>query len=107
MRLSNDFIGAGGVDELRGANAGGFERGGGAIAQFMDAAMHVGVVAFVVVNEGFDDGTRLLAGGGVVEVNERVSVHRLAQRGKVLSNLWPVDRHGLELKHPKLEFGRL
>jgi len=29
------------------------------------------------------------------------------QRGKVLSNLWPVDRHGLGLKHPKLEFCRL
>ena len=29
------------------------------------------------------------------------------QRGKVFSNLWPVDRLGSRLKHPKLELGSL
>ena len=39
-----------GVDEFRGAGAGGFEGGRGAVAQFVDAAMDVGVVVLVVMH---------------------------------------------------------
>ena len=46
----DDFVGAAGVDEFRGARAGGFEGGGGAVAQLVDAAMDVGVVVLVVMD---------------------------------------------------------
>jgi hypothetical protein len=37
--------------------------------------VNVGVVVFVKVLFGFDDLLRLLSGGGVVEVDERVTVY--------------------------------
>ena len=46
----DDFLGAAGVDEFGGARPRGFEAGGGAVAQFVDAAMDVGVVVFVVMD---------------------------------------------------------
>src|ERR1043166_1527583 len=92
----NDFLGAASVDELGGARPGGLEGGGGAIAQFMnaarevgvlalgvmgqgvghgaivqcvEAAIDVGVVALVVMAQRVEHGARVLGGGGVVEIN--------------------------------------
>ena len=53
----------------RAARARGFEGGGGAIAQFVDAAVDVGVVVLVVIAQGLEHRARLLRGGGVVEVD--------------------------------------
>src|SRR5215510_2562265 len=56
----------------------------GALAEEMDAAVHVGVVRGVVPFERLDDGVRLLRRRGIVEIDERPAVDLLAQDGKVL-----------------------
>jgi len=50
-----DFVSTSGLDEVGDTGSAGFECGGGAITQFMDAPMHVGVVALVVVDEGVNE----------------------------------------------------
>jgi hypothetical protein len=56
----------------------------------METAMHVGVVMLVVVPERFDHGPRLLRGGGVIEINQRMSMHLLLQDREVRSDPIPV-----------------
>jgi len=53
-----------------------------------------GVGALVVVNEGVDDRTR-------------GPVHRLVQRGKILSDFWQLIVMDWGLKYPQFEFGPL
>ena len=53
--------------------------------------MNVGVIELVVVDKGVDDGARLLRGGGVVEVNERLAMDLLIQNRKVLPQRRPID----------------
>src|SRR5215510_15995033 len=91
----NDFIGAAGVDELRGTGPRGFESAGSAIAEFMNAAVNVGVVALVILDEGIYDSARLLGGGGIIEVNERTAMHLLIQNGEVGSESRPIHGSGL------------
>src|SRR5689334_13900488 len=67
----DDFIGGPGVDECGGTGSAGFKGGGGAIAEFVDAAMDVGVVPFVIAHESIDDSTRFLGRRRVVEINQR------------------------------------
>ena len=50
---------------------------GGLHAEGVDSAMDVGVVAFVVVHEGLNDGGGFLGGGGVVQVDQRLAVDKL------------------------------
>ena len=75
----NDFVGAFGVDEFRGAGARGFEGVRGAVAQFVDAAMDIGVVVLVVMDERVNHRARLLRRGGVVEINQRLAVDFLVE----------------------------
>ena len=58
------------VDEARDLRARVFERVGRAFGDLVDAAMDVGVVARVVVDQRVDDGLRLLRGRRRVEVDE-------------------------------------
>ena len=58
----------------------GFRR---ALAQPVHAAMHVGVVVFVVSRDRFDDLDRLLRRRRVVEIDQRLAVDLLVQRREV------------------------
>ena len=89
----NDLGGVGGVDELRDAGAGAFVGVGGAHRKRMEAAMHVAVVALVVVDERFDHRSRLLRGGAVVEVDERLAVDLLMQNREIGADFLDVE-HG-------------
>ena len=87
----HDFVGASGVDEFRRARPGGFVTGRGAIAQFVDAAMDVGVVVFVIMHQRVNHRARLLRRGGVVEINQRLAVDLLVEDGKILPQRSPVN----------------
>jgi hypothetical protein len=56
---------------------------GGFLTQGVDGAVHVGVAGLVVVRHRLDHRERLLAGGGRVEIHERVPVHDAGQDRKV------------------------
>ena len=87
----DDFVGAFGVDEFRGARARGFERVRRAIAQLVDAAMDIGVVVLVVMHERVNHRARFLRRGGVVEINQRLAVDFLIENRKILSQLCPIS----------------
>ena len=59
--------------------------------QFVQAAMHIGVVVLVVMPEGIDHRTRLLRGGRVVEIDQGLAVYRFAQDREILTDCGPVD----------------
>src|SRR5207245_2186390 len=59
--------------------------------QGMDAAVNVGVDLRVVAGEGLDHRLRLLRGRGVVEIDERLAVHLLAEDGKIAPHLLDVE----------------
>ena len=71
--------------------AGGFESGGRAIAQFMNAAMDVGVVVLVIIAQRLDDCARLLRGRGVIEINQRMAMDLLIQDRKIGAQCSPID----------------
>ena len=87
----DDFISAAGIDEFRSADAGGFKRGCGAIAQFMDAAMDIGIVVFVVMAERVNHRARFLRCGGVVEIDQRLAVDFLIEDREVLPQCSPIS----------------
>ncbi len=78
------------VDEPGGAFAGALVGGGGAVAQFVDAAVDVAVVVLVVAADRVDHRARLLAAGPAVEVDERFAVNLLVENGKVTPQGGPV-----------------
>ena len=75
----DDLVGVGGAEEGGGLGARALEGGRRPLREHVDAAMHVGVRRRVVVAQRVDDHLRLLGGGGVVEIDERVPVGRLRQ----------------------------
>src|SRR5438876_790199 len=79
------------VDEFGRSRAGGFERRCRSIAQFMDAAMDVSIVAFIVIPERVKDQARFLARRGIVEINQRITVDFLMEDGKVRTQFLPID----------------
>src|SRR5690606_4693728 len=66
---------------------------GGLVAEGMGSAVHIGVVAAVVVADGVDHRQRLLGGGGVVQVHQGVAVDLPLENGKVAAHR--VDIEGL------------
>src|SRR5689334_16301150 len=48
--------------------------------------MHVGVVVRIVIDKRIDNGLRFLAGGGVIEINQRLAVNFLAENRKIFTN---------------------
>ena len=87
----NDFVGAFGVDEFRGAGARGFKRVRRAVAQLVDAAMDIGVVVLVIMHQRVNHRARFLRRGGVVEINQRLAVDLLIEDRKILSQRRPVN----------------
>ena len=59
-------------------------------AQRVQAAMHIGVFVFVIIADHIEDSARLLRAGRVVEVNQRMPVHALAQDRKILTKRGPI-----------------
>ena len=81
---------------LRAQEAGGAGPGplvglGGPVAQLVDAAVDVGVVAAVVAVQRLQHLAGTLAGGRAVEVGQRAAVYLLGQDGEVLPHPVPVD----------------
>ena len=84
----DDLPGAGGADEGGHLAAGRLEVVGGAGAQLVGAAVHVGVVVAVVLLQRLQHLTRLLAGGGVIQVDQRLpQAGRLGQQGEIGARL--------------------
>jgi hypothetical protein len=69
---------------------------GRARSEGMRRAVHVGVLALVVIGDAIDDRLRLLRGCGVVEPYEPSPVHTLLQDGKI--SLHRVRVEGAELR---------
>ncbi len=63
----------------------------GALAKLMHAAVDVGAIHFVELDDGVDDGARLLRGGGVIEIDERLAVDGLLEDGEILADLLDVE----------------
>jgi hypothetical protein len=69
------------------------------------AAVNIGVVFLVVVAHGVDDGARLLAGGAVVQVCERVAVDLLVQDREVLAHVVNVEEVAAVVGRPGSRLG--
>src|SRR5262249_27265148 len=65
---------------------------GRARAQPVDAAMHVGVLSFIAMADGVDDGSRLLGARRAVEERQSLAVHLASEDGKVRSYAFQVER---------------
>ena len=70
----DDLPGSGGTHEGRSRAAGCLKSIGGAGTELVGAAMHVGVVAAVVLLQRLQHLAGLLTGGGVIEINQRPAV---------------------------------
>ena len=69
--------------------------------------MNVGVERRVIAALAVDDSLRLLAGGGVVEVDERLAVNGLLQDRKILAQAGHVEAAGSGLQSNEFIDGRL
>src|SRR5947209_15403085 len=87
----NNLIRVASVDEFGGALPGGLESIRGAIAQLVNASVDVGVIPFVKMAQGIEDGARLLGSSGVIQIDQRMSMHLLIENGKVLPQLCPIN----------------
>ncbi|MNS69805.1 hypothetical protein D3C72_1031330 [compost metagenome] len=81
------LVAAGRIDKAGDRLAGCLEGAGGAAAQGMGGAVYVGVVGPIVVSDGVQHRLRLLGGGGVVQIDQRVAVHLLRQGRKLATQL--------------------
>ena len=67
---------------------------GGAIAECVYAAVHVGIIAAVVIADGLDHALGLLGGGGVVEVDQRMAVNLLREDREIAAHPRGVKNRG-------------
>ena len=87
----NDFLGVASIDEPPHGLAGAFIRIGGALAQRMNATMHVGMIVLVITADRIDHGFGPLAGRGVVQVHQRLAIDVLMQHREVATNRGDVE----------------
>ena len=78
-----------------------FKRFGRAAAEFVDAAMHVGVIVPLVIRHRVDHGGRLLCRRRAVQVYERLLVDRLVERREVRPPA-RCARYGRGCVHPEI-----
>ena len=83
----HDLPRTGGTDELRSRGPGSFEGFGGSDAELVGTAMHIGVVAGVVVLQGLQHRTGLLTGGGVIQVDQRAPVGSTLLKNREISTI--------------------
>jgi hypothetical protein len=67
---------------------------GGPLAQVVDAAVDVGILLGVEPADRVDDRLGLLAGRGVVEIDQRLAADLLTQNREVLADTFDVQRVG-------------
>ena len=72
---------------------------GRARAQCVQATMDVGVLVFVIISNDIEHRARLLRAGGIVEVNQRMTVHALPQNRKIFAERRPIHPTGDHLMH--------
>ena len=90
----DDLPGVCGMEEARYRATGVLVRGRRPFAQEVHAPMDVGVLRGVVPLDRVDHDPRLLAGGRVVEIHQRLAVHPLLQDREVLADAFHVERGG-------------
>jgi len=61
--------------------------------------MHIGIFVFVIMPDDIEDRPRFLRGGGVVEINQRMTVHSLPENRKILAKRGPIHATGGCLVH--------
>src|SRR5690348_11913733 len=86
------FLVVAGVQETLNRHAGIFVGPGGPLAELVDAAMNVGTVMAVEALFGFNHRQWFLAGGGIVEIDERLAMDRLVKNREILPH--PLDVNG-------------
>ena len=79
------------VQKAPGLGAGFLVGGGGALGEFVNAAVDVGAVHFVEAADGIDDRERLLRGGGAIQVHQRLAVDVLLEDREILPDLLHVE----------------
>ena len=82
-----------GIDKLLHLTADSLVAVGGLGGQMVRPAVDVGVEVEVIVVQGIDDRERLLRGGRIVEVDERVAMHLPVKYRELLT--YVVNVHGL------------
>lgn len=80
------------VDEPPHHVAGIFVGDGCLLAQLMQPAMNVGVLLAVEPGQAVDHRLRLVGGGGVIEVDQRVPVDLAAQDWKIATDRGDIER---------------
>ena len=90
----HDLARRAGVDEARDALACALVQCRRFLAQRMHAAMDVGVMHPLVFVHRRDDAARALRGGAVVEISERLAVHRAAENREFTAYGCDVESHG-------------
>ena len=83
----DDLVGVRRMDELLHSTTGLFEAGGGELAEVVYPSVDVAVDGLVVVVQRVDHHFRLLRGGGVVEIYQRIAVDLLVQNGEVFTKI--------------------
>jgi hypothetical protein len=80
----DDGLGGRSADEAGDPFASLLELRGGAIAQLVQAAVDIGIVLLIKTRERVDDTPWLLAGGGIVEVDQGLAIDQLVQDRKLV-----------------------
>src|SRR5215204_5877503 len=79
----DDLVVTGGADEARDIITYTLVGSGRLLGERVNATMDIGIGGLVVVNERLDHLSRLLRGGGVVEIDETAPVDASRQDGKI------------------------
>src|SRR5438105_11147229 len=58
----------------------------------MDAAMNVGIIALIIMAKSFEHRFGFLRGGGIIEINQRMTMNALIENWKIGTDRGPV--HG-------------
>ena len=90
----DDFPVGGGVEQLARLFPGPFVGVSSPLAEGVHAAVDIGVFVGVVVDQRVDDRLGFLAGGGVVQIDQRLAVDGLLQDGKVRPDAGRVEGNG-------------
>ena len=90
-RTKIDLVRSARIEKALHLGAGLFVGLGGALAEFMNAAMDIGAVHFVKFHDSVDDRARFLRGGGVIEIDKRLAVDGLLEDGEILADLLDIE----------------
>ena len=89
----DDLLWLTGVDEFRDLHSGTFVQISRLLAKVVNAAMNVGIGILVVVHQRFNDLTRRLGSGGIVQIDQRLFIDLSGQNWKIFPNFLYVVHH--------------